>query len=588
MSFQISDLFQNHNRLSGTGTQNTGVDGRVPVSNQAVSGANQGENAGGKVLANLPPGSSFSGQVVMAEDGTVTIKLADATLLSATLKGGISLAAGSQVTFLVNSNSNNQMTLSPLFTNLGAGLNVENALKDAGLPIDAQTSQMVSDMMEHGMSVDRDSLLTMYRQIVDNPQVDGGMAVRLAQMNLAVNELNASQLQAYDNMNHQLSGGITEIAENLQQVFSSAGEGNTENMVKLFEGIVDLLQESGKMPEGMEEGTLNGAVRLSGEEMKNAVLQETVAGNGENAGSINGENTGSINGEALAAGTNEQPISGLLSDKELQALTDILKNAGGDKGIIDEIAKGEISSKDALRLINDAMQGKGMTQNEQQILFKDNTDVWKELLPNAAVGKLLQNALEKNWLMKPEDVADKEKVEEFYEQLKSQTGKLADMASTALGKDSGLYQNVNRLSQNIDFMNQLNQTFAYVQVPLKLSNQNANGDLYVYTNKKNLSAKDGSVSAFLHLDMDHLGSVDVYVAMEKQRVSTNFKVRDDSVLDLIEANIDLLNERLEKRGYKLRPTVEVTEKEVSVVEEMQKQMGQNTMPIAQFSFDARA
>ena len=121
-----------------------------------------------------------------------------------------------------------------------------------------------------------------------------------------------------------------------------------------------------------------------------------------------------------------------------------------------------------------------------------------------------------------------------------------------------------------------------------MSNQNANGDLYVYTNKKNLAAKNGSVSAFLHLDMDHLGSVDVYVAMEKQRVSTNFKVRDDAVLDLIEANIDLLNERLEKRGYKLHPTVEITEKEVSVVEEMQKQMGQNTMPIAQFSFDARA
>ncbi len=577
MSFHVSDLFQNQNRLSGPGTQNTGVDGRVPVSNQNVSGGGQGGNAGGKVLGDFPPGSSFSGQVVMAEDGTVTIKLADSTMLSASLKGGISLAAGSQVTFLVNSNSNNQMTLSPLFTNLGGGLNVENALKDAGLPIDAQTTKMVSDMMEHGMSVDRDSLLGMFRQIADNPQIDGGMAVRLAQMQLAVNELNASQLEAYDNMNHQLSGGITEIANGLQQAFSAIGEGNTENMIKLFEGIVDLLEESGKVP---EEGLLKDAGQLSGEEMKNALLQETAAGSGENAGSINGE--------SLAAGTNGQPISELLSDKEIQTLTDILKNAGGDKGIIEEITKGEVSSRDALRLINDAMQGKSMNQNAQQILFKDNTDVWKELLPNAAVGKLLQNAMEKNWLMKPEDVADKEKVEEFYEQLKSQTGKLADMTSEALGKDSPLSQNVNRLSQNIDFMNQLNQTFTYVQVPLKMHNQNANGDLYVYTNKKNLAAKNGSVSAFLHLDMDNLGSVDVYVAMEKQRVSTNFKVRDDSILDLIEANIDLLNERLEKRGYRLHPTVEVTEKEVSVVEEMQKQMGQNTMPIAQFSFDARA
>lgn len=579
MSFQISDLFQNQNRLSGTGTQNTGVDGRAPVSGQNVSGAGQAGAQGGKVLADFPPGSSFSGQVVMAEDGTVTIKLADSTMLSASLKGGISLAAGSQVTFLVNSNSNNQMTLSPLFTNLGGGLNVENALKDAGLPVDAQTAQMVSDMMERGMSVDRDSLLGMYRQILDNPQVDAGMAVRLAQMHLAVNELNASQLQAYDNMNYQLTGGIAEIAKELQQAFSSMGEGNTENMVKLFEGIVDLLGEGGKVPEGMEESVLNGTGQLSGEEMKNALLQETVAG---------GENTGIADGKVLPMDAGGQPVSEILSDKELQALTDILKNAGSDKGIIDEISKGEISSKDALRLINDAMQGKSMAGNGAQVLFKDNTDAWKELFHGSAVGKLLQNALEKNWLMKPENVGSKEKVEEFYEQLRSQTGKLADMTSSALGKDSGLYQNVNRMSQNIDFMNQLNQTFTYVQVPLKMSSQNANGDLYVYTNKKNLAAKNGSVSAFLHLDMDHLGSVDVYVAMEKQRVSTNFKVRDDSVLDLIEANIDLLNKRLEKRGYKLHPSVEVTEKEVSVVEEMQKQMGQNTMPIAQYSFDARA
>ena len=350
-------------------------------------------------------------------------------------------------------------------------------------------------------------------------------------------------------------------------------------MIRLFEGIVDLLEEGGKVPEGMEEGLLKNAGQLAGE-LKNALLSGSAAGNLENAGGVNGE--------ALTPGANGQPVSELLSDKELQALTDILKNAGGDKGIIDEIAKGAVSSREALKLIQDAMQGKGMSQNEQQILFKDNSDLWKELLPNAAVGKLLQNALEKNWFMRPEDVADKEKIEEFYEQLKSQTGKLSDMTSAALGKDSALSQNVNRLSQNIDFMNQLNQTFTYVQVPLKMSNQNANGDLYVYTNKKNLAAKNGSVSAFLHLDMDHLGSVDVYVAMEKQRVSTNFKVRDDAVLDLIEANIDLLNERLEKRGYKLHPTVEITEKEVSVVEEMQKQMGQNTMPIAQFSFDARA
>lgn len=569
MSFQISDFFSNHNNVSGAGGRNTGVDGRVPVSGQQLPDANQ--SAGGKALANFSPGSSLTGQIVTAEDGTVTIRLADSTMLSATLKGGISLVEGSQMTFVVNSNHNNQMTLSPLFTNMGTELNAENALHAAGLPVNVQTGEMVGAMMEQGMSIDKDSLLAMYKQIADNPQVDAGTAVRLAQMNLAVNELNVSQLEAYDNMNHQLSGSIAEIADNLQQVFQTMDGGNTENMIKLFDGIIDLLQEgsaeaeTGAVAESIqpgEQGTVNADA---------GILQPE-------AGSA----------EAVSSNSNGQMISQLLSDKELQTLSDVLKNAGAGKELTEAVAKGEIPAKDALRLVNDFMQGKGAVQGETALVFKDNTDNWKELLTNPAMGKLLQNAMEKNWLLEPKDVADKEKVEAFYEQLKNQAGKVADMTSSLLGKDSGLYQNVNRLSQNIDFMNQLNQTFTYIQVPLKLSNQNANGDLYVYTNKKNLAEKNGSVSAFLHLDMDHLGSVDVYVAMENQRVSTNFKVRDDSILDLIEANIDKLNERLEKRGYTLRPTVEIHTEDVSVVEEMQKQMGQNTMPIAQYSFDARA
>lgn len=575
MSFQISDLFSNQNSVSGAGNRNTGVDGRVPVSGQQLPDANQSGSAGGKVLADFPPGSSLTGQVVTAKDGTVTIRLADSTMLSASLKGGISLMEGSQVTFVVNSNSNNQMTLSPLFTNLGTGLNVESALHAASLPVNAQTSEMVGAMMEQGMSIDKDSLPAMYKQIVDHPQVDVGVAVRLVQMNLAVNELNASQLQAYDNLNHQLSGSITEIANNLQQVFQAADGKNTESLIKLFDGIIDLLQPGSEGAEALQEG------------------MQTAAGEAahDNAGILQAGENGAAGGaetEVIGQNSGGQTISHLLSEQELQTLSNVLKDAGAGEELTEAVAKGEVPAKEALRFINDFMQGKGALQGENTLVFKDNTDNWKALLTNPAIGKLLQNALEKNWLLEPKDVADKEKVDAFYEQLKNQAGKMADMTSSVLGKDSSLYQNVNRLSQNIDFMNQLNQTFTYIQVPLKLSGQNANGDLYVYTNKKNLAKKNGSVSAFLHLDMDHLGSVDVYVAMENQRVSTNFKVRDDSILDLIEANIDLLNERLQKRGYTLHPTVEIHDEDVSVVEEMQKQMGQNTMPVAQYSFDARA
>lgn len=556
MSLQLSNYIQNQNSVS-----------HVPVTGSEQTYGNAGTSTGGKTLSDFAPGSSFSGQVVEVKDGTVTIQLSDSSLVSANLKAGISLAAGSQVTFLVNSNQNNQIVLSPLFTNLSTSPNVENALKAAELPINSQTAGMVSDMMEQGMGIDKNSLLAMYKQVVNHPEVDSGMVVRLTQMNLAVNELNAEQLQAYDNLNHQLSGSIMEIADGLQQVFANADHADMESMLRLFDGMVQVLETpEGNVPEnaGIDQRTEGGPM-----------------------------------------------LQTIFDEKSLQELSGMLKNAGADEAMLVMVEKGEISAKEVLQYINRLAQEQlpataDRTARNQEMQSQtaqnmaasgmddaaargqNQTALWKELLSEPAVGRLFKEVLQKNWLMEPKDVADKEKVDSFFEQLKTQTGKMAVLTSSVLGKDAALTQSTNRLAQNMDFMNQLNQTFTYVQIPLKMSGQNANGDLYVYTNKKNLAAKDGNVSAFLHLDMDHLGSVDVYVTMEQQKVSTNFKVRDDEVLDLIEANIDWLNERLQNRGYRLRATVEKQEEEISVLGEMQKQMGQSSLPVAHYAFDARA
>lgn len=51
------------------------------------------------------------------------------------------------------------------------------------------------------------------------------------------------------------------------------------------------------------------------------------------------------------------------------------------------------------------------------------------------------------------------------------------------------------MSQNVNFLNQMNQMYAYIQLPFKLSESNAHGELYVYSNKRNLAQKEGEVSA---------------------------------------------------------------------------------------------
>ena len=138
-------------------------------------------------------------------------------------------------------------------------------------------------------------------------------------------------------------------------------------------------------------------------------------------------------------------------------------------------------------------------------------------------------------------------------------------------------------------MNQLNHVFTYIQLPLKLAGNSAHGDLYVYTNKKNLAARDGNVSALLHLDMEHLGALDVYVAMQQNKVSTNFTFQDESSLDLVEQHISLLNERLLKRGYDLKTQFSVKEdKQENEIVQAMLSAGKNISVLSRTSFDMRA
>jgi flagellar hook-length control protein FliK len=130
--------------------------------------------------------------------------------------------------------------------------------------------------------------------------------------------------------------------------------------------------------------------------------------------------------------------------------------------------------------------------------------------------------------------------------------------------------------------------FQYIQLPLQMQGQNANGDLYVYRNKNKKLSEDGSVSAVLHLDMENLGPVDVFVKLLDTKVTTNFYVADDMVLDLINDNIHILDERLNKRGYSMQVNIKLLDddSENAAVDEML--MVSKNPVISTASFDARA
>jgi hypothetical protein len=123
-----------------------------------------------------------------------------------------------------------------------------------------------------------------------------------------------------------------------------------------------------------------------------------------------------------------------------------------------------------------------------------------------------------------------------------------------------------------------------------MSGNDAHGDLYVYSNKKHMASDDGSVSALLHLDMNNLGPLDVYVRMTDMKVSTNFYMADESCIDLIMEHIDELTARLNKRGYQMSYQVLPSEdlKSENRAVDALLQADDKMTTISSTSFDARA
>lgn len=240
--------------------------------------------------------------------------------------------------------------------------------------------------------------------------------------------------------------------------------------------------------------------------------------------------------------------------------------------------KQSMTAEDFLNTLRDALK-----QN-QEYGFAGMT----KLFGSKEFAAILKNCAEKQWLLEPEQLREASKVSDLYERLDHQMKQMENVMKAAGVTQNSFIQTAADIRSNVEFMNQINQVYTYVQLPLKLSGQNASGDLYVYTNKKNLNDPEAELTAFLHLDLDNLGSTDVSIRMKDKNVKTNFYIADDASYDLIGKHLPVLEKRLAQKGYRCSITMSKEEKKVEFVEDfLQRDMPQ-AGTLHRYSFDVRA
>ena len=524
-------------------------------------------------IRNLLPGQTLQGAVVSRNGNTVQIALSQELLINARIDQSISLALGQTMSFEVKTNNGAVLSLAPLYANMANQATILRALGAAGLPETAGNVEMVARMMEEGMPIDKDTILNVSRQLLEYPSQDPASIIQMIRLGLSVTEANIEQFEHYQNAGHQLLGSVETIMSELPEVFHELmAEGKAGQAYAFYESILDI---------------------ITGEDATEAVIQKGENGEEQSAGGMTkaeGENIRpadmapeELTGAAEEGADGQEVQHTQISGRQWNTLGNLLKELGVDEHTAEQIRNGELSSKEVLTMVRNLLSRAGTEEMPSEAL--------ERLLGGKEFEGLLKAEAGRQWLIEPRDVADPHKVEQLYERIREQSMRLNEALQTAGKADVPAARSVQNLQNNVDFMNQMNHMFAYIQLPLKMAGNHAHGDLYVYTNKKNLAARDGNVSALLHLDMEHLGGMDVYVTMQHNKVNTNFTLQDESSLDLIEQHISLLDERLTRRGYALKAQFQVkeTEEEQSgnIMQTILNQ-DKNISVLSRTSFDMRA
>lgn len=576
---QISDLVGQYNQASASGAEKlTGTKG---VENLVSS------------LRSLTKGNIFEGTVSSMKNGRVTLALSSGQQISARIEGKVQLSLGQSMFFQVKSNDGSQIAIRPFSVEgTGANYTLLQALSAAGVPAESDYLSMVNRMMEEQMPIDRNSIQQMARMVNAHQEIDVQTLVQLNKLGITIDEQNAAQFENYLDDKQAITNEFDQLIEELPQALESESLSpqqmrnfGSEFLLALTDGLEDVpLQNDGltsqEVPaESVAENAIEKNITDGNSLEKSALLE-----NGELLQATE-------DGEAVAQETiveqsvqqlesysaTPHTLGALMDGKQLQNLNTML---------------GELLGTDATRYTKDS----GVVE-----VLKDIQQVLKDSLPieREQIGKLfsskefvhmVKDTLQQQWTLQPQDLeADgTDKVAKLYDRMNSQLEKITEALKSIGQENTSFAQTAADIQSNVEFMNQINQAYTYVQIPLQMSGQNASAELFVYTNKKALAEGDRELTAFLHLDLDHLGATDVSVKMKNKQVSTNFYLDDDASYELISLNIDRLEKRLQEKGYQCNVSVINEAKHVNFVENFLKKDQPSAGQLHRYSFDMRA
>jgi len=501
-------------------------------------------------------GQVLRGQVLDLRANQILVLLENGATVSARTEGTLELSIGQNAKFLVSQTTDEQIILK-LHKEEADTENpmIDKALNAANIQKTERSVSIVTELLNHQQPVNEAGIRHYLSLSTKYPELPVKDLILMELHHIPVTRENVEQFTAYQDRNAKLLTQAQDVLNNLSKTIEQMPEGPAKQEV-----IKELQQMVGK--EDSSSAGSNSAAQTPETSSFTPNLNES-------ADIEQPTNTQTL---LQATGNPEQvaDISNTKTTASGAAATPVIPE--------DETADSNIEAANT------------ETAKEQITDFSDSPRPTAEHTVRADAEPLLREFFD-SFLLKPEEVADPEKVQKYYDELNEKLEKLEQL-SGKLSEQAAENSGVNapkQMRQNLSFMEAVNNAFPYIQLPLRFKETPAHGELYVYEKKKALKPSD-TLSALLHLELEALGTTDIYVTLSGNHVTTRFSMTDKESGNLIRTEMPKLTEALAAKGYTLQSEVAVQEPSEENTPTLLEQFLEEHAPggLNRYTFDIRA
>ncbi len=583
-------------------------------------------------------GETLKGVVSDIHGNEITISMDDGSSFTGKLPEASQYSIGQKAAFQITGLDNGTIYMKAISQAylLGMEDTIEQALEEAGLPKSPRNLEIVRSLLENQQSISRENILNSLQLCAKYPKADVNTVISMKCLGMPMDPATVTQFDNYQKQSHQLlyrmeslTSSVNDLLADLVNENPSIARYAATEMLNIALNSLPSLEEFNLAAQLAETDPENANPELlkliqpnsadsqqtapaaSGNEPVNTAKSNDVADSADAAspektpGLADADSslkkssdantspfarmkqlftnmTDRASGGQAATEKNvpfiHEQTGHILSTEERSELAELLGRFTENKKMLSSLESGILTTRELLT-------------NIRQILPSLSDEDLFGLLTSKNFGKLIKGQFLSGWTLSPEGLKEGNGVEQLYGKLQEQLSDLTNLSRMFATRTPGeaIVNTTMDMQQNMEFMKMLGEHFAYMQLPVKLSEENAHGDLYVMTKKDALRRSKDNLKVLLHLEMDYLGTLDIHITKEHTSISTKFYVEKEAARKLLEKNANLLKDAINEQGYSFTSEFTEKEKDVDLIHDfMEKDAPTPVGNVTRYNFDLRA